>query len=109
MNQIALFLKLVKEFVEENGFILVERDESLRFLADYGMSIDELKHIILTLKPENVFDGPEVDRDDRYKQWTVAECAPFYNGKHLYLKLSIRTDVCRCKCLSIKLFKDRRC
>lgn len=56
-----------------------------------------------------MFDGPEPDRDLRYSEkWTVAEFSPAYCGETLYLKLSIRVDVERCKCLSVKLYVDRK-
>ncbi|MBR1829358.1 MAG: hypothetical protein IJ781_07605 [Atopobiaceae bacterium] len=105
--QIVLFLQQMKSIVAEQGFILVERDASMQFLADAGMTIEQLKTVILTLEPEQCFDGPEPDRDPRYKEWTVAEFSPIYGGELLYLKMSIRSEKRRCKCLSVKLYKDR--
>lgn len=109
MDQRALFLHQVKAFVNKNGFILVPREQSRMFMAERGMTMDDLRRLILALEPKDVFDGPESDRDPRYSEkWTVAEFSPEYDGEVLYLKLSIRVDVERCKCLSVKLYVDRQ-
>ena len=105
---VALFLHQLKHFVEKNSFILVEREASKRFMASRGMSMDSLTDIILSLCPEDCFDGPEPDRDPRFaEKWTVAEFAPRYRDETLYLKMSIRVDVERAKCLSVKAYLDR--
>ena len=108
MNQVGLFLCNMKAIVEKRGFIFVERAESLEFLTERGMTEKDLEAIILSLEPKDCFDGPEPDRDPRFSEkWTVAEFSPDSNEKTLYLKMSIRTDAGRCKCLSVKLYKDR--
>lgn len=109
MDQRALFLQLAKEFIEKNGIILVPREQNLSFMAERGMTMDDLKQVIFSLEPKDIFDGPERDRDPRFSEkWTVAELSPEYDGETLYLKLSIRVDNERCKCLSVKLYVDRR-
>lgn len=109
MDTRALFLHHAKEFVNKNGFTLIPREQTMAFMAESGMTMDDLKLLILSLEPRVMIDGPEPDRDPRYSEkWTVAEFAPGYNGRTLYLKLSIRMDAERCKCLSVKLFADRR-
>lgn len=108
MNQKVFFLKQMKEYIEENGFILVFREASIQFMQSTGMSMNELKDIILGLNESDLFDGPEEDRDERYSQWTVAEFAPKWRNEYLYLKISIRNDNHRCKCLSVKIYTDRR-
>lgn len=106
--QIALFLHQMKSIVEQNGFIFIEREASMQFLADRNMTVAQLESIMLSLSSADCFDGPEPDRDERYRDsWTVAEFAPNYEGEKLYLKLSIRIDAQRCKCLSVKLYSER--
>ena len=106
---IELYLRQLKEFVEKNSFILVDREATRRFMADRGMSMGMLKDVILSLKPEDCFDGPEADRDSKYAdKWTVAEFAPGYRDETLYLKMSIRVDIERAKCLSVKAYVERR-
>ena len=78
-------------------------------MASRGMSTGMLTDLILSLNPEDCFDGPEPDRDPRFAdKWTVAEFAPYYQGETLYLKMSIRVDAERAKCLSVKAFVERR-
>lgn len=106
---IELYLLQLKEFVEKNSFILVDREASRQFMASRGMSISTLTDVILSLNPEDCFDGPEPDRDPRFSdKWTVAEFAPKYQGETLYLKMSIRVDNERAKCLSVKAYVERR-
>ena len=106
---IELYLRQLKEFVEKNSFILVDREATRQFMADRGMSMGMLTDVILSLKPEDCFDGPEADRDPKYANtWTVAEFAPEYRDEKLYLKMSIRVDVERAKCLSVKAYVERR-
>lgn len=106
---IEFFLRQLKQYVEKNSFILVDREASKQFMASMGMSMDMLTNVILSLRPEDCFDGPEADRDPRYAdKWTVAEFAPTYRGKLLYLKMSIRIDAERAKCLSVKAYVERR-
>lgn len=66
MDNIGLFLHFMKEIVDKNNFILVEREASLEFMAGMGITMDELKSVILSLTPRDCFDGPEADRDSRY-------------------------------------------
>lgn len=107
-SPISLFLFKMKDIVEKNGFIFVEREQSLQFLADRNMSVDELKEVMLSLETRDCFDWPEADRDPRFAEnWTVAEFSPTHCGERLYLKVSIRTDKERCKCLSVKLYTER--
>ena len=105
---IELFLRQLKNFVEKNSFVLVDRKASMQLMADRGMLLDTLRDVILSVRPEDCFDGPEADRDPRFAdKWTVAEFAPTYHNETLYLKLSIRVDVGRVKCLSVKAYTRR--
>ena len=106
---IELFLCQLKQYVEKNSFTLVDRKESLQFMASRGMSMRMLTDVILSLSPRDCIDGPEADRDPRYAdKWTVAEFSPSFRGELLYLKMSIRVDVERAKCLSVKAYVERR-
>lgn len=105
---VELFLQQMKEIVREKNFILVDRKESMQYLADFQMSIPRLREVILALEAKDCFDGPEPDRDPRFaRKWTVAEFDPLNFGQRLYLKLSISITDKQCKCLSVKLYKER--
>ena len=43
MDQRALFLHQVKAFVNKNGFILVPREKNRMFMAERGMTMDDLR------------------------------------------------------------------
>lgn len=106
---IELYLFHLKQFVEKNSFILVDREATREFMASRGMSMDMLKDVILSLTSRDCFDGPEPDRDPKYaEKWTVAEFDPVYQAEKLYLKLSVRMDAERVKCLSVKAYVERR-
>lgn len=107
MDTVGLFLLKMKEIVQKNGFILVERSASLEFMTNMGITMNELENVILSLTPSDCFDGPEQDRDQCYQGWTVAEFSPRAFGKTLYLKMSIKLEAGRCKCLSVKLYRNR--
>ena len=47
MDQRALFLRQVKLFVEKHGFILVPRAENISFMTEHGMTVDDLRRVIL--------------------------------------------------------------
>lgn len=107
-TQIALFLSQAKSALETRGLIFVEREASLVFLAERGMTVDDLREVIFALTVKDCIDGPEPDRDPRYAEhWTVAEFGPVYEGERLYLKISVRVDVGQCKCLSVKLWVEK--
>lgn len=108
MNQTALFLLKAKEIVETQGLIFVLREQNKEFLASMGWSVHDVELLILGLEARDCFDGPEPDRDPRYAgEWTVAEFSPVAYGKTLYLKISIRLAPDACKCLSVKLYRER--
>ncbi len=107
-QQINLFLHNLKCFVEKNGLIIVPRQASIAYMAQRNITPGLLEQIVLQLEASDCFDGPEPDRDPRYADnWTVAEFSPSYSNEKLYLKLSIRMDARRAKCLSVKLYTER--
>lgn len=104
---IELFLRSMKTFVAKHGIIIAHRNELHAYMAKHGIDAVELVGIVLALRPQDCFDGPEADRDtEHHTDWTVAEFCPLWLGRRLYLKLSIRTSDERCTCLSLKDFKQ---
>lgn len=106
LNQVGLFLSLAKDYVGKDRFIFVPRRQNVEYMASVGMSMDDLKSVILSLGEADCFGGPEPDRDEQYGEWTVAKFSPEYEGESLYLKISVRVTDERCKCLSVKLLDD---
>lgn len=101
---IGLFLHYAKQFVSKNGIIFIPRDQNVQYMTSVGMTIKDLEDLIFALDTVDCVRGPEPDKDPtRAAHWLVAIFCPIHNGVELYLKISIRMDKERCKCLSIKL------
>lgn len=73
---IELFLRQLKQYVEQNSFVLVDREASRGFMASRGMSMGMLTDVILSLKPGDCFDGPEPDRNPQYAQSGQSQNSP---------------------------------
>lgn len=106
-DQIELFLFQMRSIIQAHGLILVGRSENLEFINNRGYFISDLCDLALSLTADVCFDGPEKDRDSTYSNFIVAEFSPIWNVEKVYLKLSISSEVCICKCLSIKEFVER--
>ena len=106
LNQVGLFLSLAKDCVGKDRFMFIPRRQNVEYMASVGMSMDDLKSVILSLDESDCFGGPEPDRDDGYDEWTVAKFSPECEGDKLYLKISVKVTAERCKCLSVKLLND---
>lgn len=106
---ITLFLELARRFVREHGVIIVPRASTEHFMRASDMTPLDLETLILALRPCDCFDGPEPDRDPlRSEHWTVAELRTPWEGRALYLKISVSTRARRCKCLSAKPYETKR-
>lgn len=80
--QMSLFLQAMKRFAFRDGILLIEREVSMSFLSQRGMTMGDLTAIVLSLTPSDCFDGPEPDRDPCYAEhWTVAEFAPIFKWR----------------------------
>lgn len=106
---ITLFLELARRFVREHGVIIVPRASTERFMRASDMTPLDLETLILALRPCDCFDGPEPDRDPlRSEHWTVAVLRTPWEGRALYLKVSVSTRARRCTCLSVKPYETTR-
>lgn len=106
-GMVGLFLGQMKSILEQRDIIFVEREASMRFMAERGMSRDDLQERLFALCSKDCFDGPEPDRDARYEDFTVAEFSPIWDSEKVYLKISICSERVLCKCLSVKPFAER--
>ena len=72
MDQRTLFLRQVKLFVEKHGFILVPREQNISFMAEHGMTVDDLRRVILSLERRTCSMGRSRTGDPRRaEKWTV--------------------------------------
>lgn len=108
--QVELFLDVVRELARQKRVRLVRRDETMAFLNSHNILLDDVVDVLLGLQTSDRFDGPEPDRDERYRdRWTVAEFAPLTDYGRLYLKLSIVNTHTLGKVLSLKLYREKEC
>lgn len=106
--QVRLFLARVRDIMESGKVQIVPRRQNLEFMAERGISHEEVFDLILGLSVADCFDGPEPDRDPRFSdQWTVAEFGPQTCYGQLYLKLSICSIGPFGKVLSVKTYSER--
>ena len=54
---------LVSSDINGEHFIIVRTKKNIDFMYEYGLSIEDVKNIILNLSTEDCFSGPENDRD----------------------------------------------
>lgn len=107
-SQIGLFLFRIKDILHNGTVQIIPREQNLNFMAERGISQDEVFDIITALTVDDCFDGPEPDRDPRWSSnWTVAEFGPVAEYGKLYLKLSICCDALWGKVISVKLYAER--
>ena len=79
--------------------IVIDTEKNLQALLDLGITAKIRKEIIMDLKVENYFQGPNKDRDR--PQFDVWEFGYKFNDNYeIYIKLSTRKDKSRCICLS---------
>lgn len=108
--QVRMFLDRIKGIVADaNGRVqIVPRQQNDEFMAERGISEDDVISEILSLTVDDCFDGPEKDRDPRFSDhWTVAEFGPDTCYGRLYLKLSVCDMGPYGKVLSVKAYSER--
>lgn len=56
-------LKNIKKAIVKNKYSLANRSKNIAFMRDYFLDTNDLKEIILNLKPRDCIEGPDKDRD----------------------------------------------
>lgn len=60
---------LVSSDINGEHFTIVRTKKNIDFMYEYGLSIEDVKNIILNLSTEDCFSDPENDRDLSYEGW----------------------------------------
>ena len=85
-DDVVKFLHLYKNCVKEH-FIFINRKKNMDDIARFGLSMSEVKNILLSLTPSDYVVGPETDYNNSLGEvWTFGvyiECCC------LYVKLKI--------------------
>ena len=98
-KELAGFLRTIKELLSKGKFDFVPRRKNLASLAEYGLSIQDVKDVIVELEFNNYFKGPKEDFDRPGLIWefkTQIESNVFY----IKLKVTKEGESQILKCLS---------
>lgn len=93
---------LVSSDINGEHFTIVRTKKNIDFMYEYGLSIENVKNIILNLSTEDCFSGPENDRDLRYEGW-IFKFSPMFENVKLYIKIRVENSE-KSVCLSVHEF-----
>lgn len=92
----------VSSDINGEHFTIVRTKKNIDFMYEYGLSIEDVKNIILNLSTEDCFSGPENDRDLRYEGW-IFKFSPMFENVKLYIKIRVESSE-KSVCLSVHEF-----
>lgn len=93
---------LVSFDINGEHFTIVRTKKNIDFMYEYGLSIEDVKNIILNLSTEDCFSGPENDRDLSYEGW-IFKFSPMFKNVKLYIKIRVESSE-KSVCLSVHEF-----
>lgn len=93
---------LVSSDINGEHFTIVRTKKNIDFMYEYGLSIEDVKNIILNLSTEDCFSGPENDRDLSYEGW-IFKFSPMFENVKLYNKIRVESSE-KSVCLSVHEF-----
>jgi len=93
---------LVSSDINGEHFTIVRTKKNIDFMYEYGLSIEDVKNIILNLSTEDCFSGPENDRDLKYEGW-IFKFSPMFENVKLYIKIRVESSE-KSVCLSVHEF-----
>lgn len=93
---------LVSSDINGEHFTIVRTKKNIDFMYEYGLSIEDVKNIILNLSTEDCFSGPENDRDLSYEVW-IFKFSPMFENVKLYIKIRVESSE-KSVCLSVHEF-----
>lgn len=94
--------KLVSSDINGEHFTIVRTKKNIDFMYEYGLSIEDVKNIILNLSTEDCFSGPENDKDLSYEGW-IFKFSPMFENVKLYIKIRVESSE-KSVCLSVHEF-----
>lgn len=93
---------LVSSDINGEHFTIVRTKKNIDFMYEYGLSIEDVKNIILNLSTEDCFSGSENDRDLSYEGW-IFKFSPMFENVKLYIKIRVESSE-KSVCLSVHEF-----
>ena len=85
---------LVSSDINGEHFTMVRTKKNIDFMYEYGLSIEDVKNIILNLSTEDCFSGPENDRDLSYEGW-IFKFSPMFENKGVKVDTFMNVAVCK--------------
>jgi len=99
ISEISAFLFQFKFFAQAvPGFSLIERQKNIDSITAMGITIPQLKSVILKLTPKNYVSGPE--EDVKYPEHYIWLFGYDFGGEEVYIKLSGNFSHGVAKCIS---------
>ncbi|MCQ2593300.1 MAG: hypothetical protein MJ188_11015 [Treponema sp.] len=88
----SIFLLRLKKLIDENKLLFKPRNrqKTMQFLFDEGLSVLDVINYVKSLTPENFYSGPSPD--DNGSEGDVMIFLKEYKDTKLYIKLKIWSD-----------------
>lgn len=83
----VFLLRLKKLWQHPDRVVLVQREKNLQSMSELELSMKDIERMCLQLVPADWVAGPSPD--DKGRGTDVWVFHPIYNGKKMYLKLSL--------------------
>lgn len=93
--QIQQFIANAKELMFKNKYTFIPRTKNLQSLAQNGLTVDDVKDVILELNSNDYYKGPKPDFDSSH-QGDIWEFKKNFDGIQFYVKLKIENDCLKC-------------
>lgn len=94
--EVTKFLKQFKQAIENSGLHFIPRQVNRDGIAKLGLTIADVRDVIIGLKWENYSSGPEKDQDGSSGEvWIFGSVV---NSQNVYIK--VKLDKGAAKCLS---------
>ena len=98
-NDILVFLNKMKQLVSEGKYTLVQRKKNIQSLIEFGLTVSDIKDILLSLELSNYYAGPKSDYD--FSEGDIWEFIKRIENVLFYIKLKIiKTDEEYVVCIS---------
>lgn len=104
LKALLMIKKIVTMDKDGDRFIIANRSKNIKFLREYSLFPQDIKHIILSLSIYDCFSGPEYDKDNRYTGF-IYKYSPTYEGVKLYIKIRIENEN-KAVCISIHKYGE---
>lgn len=86
---IERFLEEIREAIQKNKLQYIPRGENEEWLLKLGFTVKNVEQTVMALTPEDYYDGPRDDINDKYKG-TVWIFTKSICGNPIYIKIKLQ-------------------